>query len=85
MEFEYDHMQVARSVLEVENIGQCALRATNSLGEDYYLVIRTSLGKSYVFNYGPIIPDLEILPNRVFCSLERLDYNEAKLCKYIAR
>lgn len=84
MEFEYDHMQVARSVLEVENIGQCALRATNGLGEDYYMVIRTSLGKSYIFTYGPIAPDLEGLPTRVSCLLERIDYNEAKLCKYIA-
>jgi len=83
--FEYDCMRVARSILEIENIGQCALRATNEVGEDYYLIIRTSLGKSYIFTYGPIMPDIPALPPKVSCQLERIDYKEARLNQYIKR
>lgn len=82
-QFEYNYLQTATAVLEIENIGKCALCATNMLGEEYYLAIRTSLGKSYIFKYGPLIPDLDTLPPKVSCSVERMDYKEEKIKKII--
>ena len=82
-QFEYSFAVTATGILELDNPGQCAIRASNDFGENYYLVIRTSLGKCYVFMYGPIVPDLAILPPRVACSVERFDYNEKKIQKII--
>ena len=83
--FQYSYVQTATAVLEIENLGQCAIEGSNSFGEYYYLVIRTSLGKCYIFNYGPIMLDLDMLPPFVGCSIERIDYNEKQLTKRIVR
>lgn len=83
-QFEYSYVSTATGILEIDNPGQCAIRASNAFGEEYYMVIRTSLGTTYLFMYGPIIPDLELLPSKVICSVERFSYNDKRLQKIIS-
>ena len=83
--FKYNYLMTATGVLEVDNMGQCAVKASNDFGEEYYLVMRTSLGKTYMFTYGPIVPDLDILPPHVSCAVDRFDYNEKKIKMLITR
>lgn len=83
--FKYNYLMTATGILEVDNMGQCAVKASNALGEEYYLIVRTSLGKTCVFTYGPIMPDIEILPPHISCVIDRFDYSEKKIKAYIAR
>ena len=81
--FEYNQIRTALGMLEIEDIGNCAIRAVGIQTEEYYMVIRTNLGKSYIFNYGPIVPDLMTMPDYVGCSLTKIDYNEKRLIQLV--
>ena len=62
MTFEYMQRVVVEANLEVDNVGDCVLQANNDFGNEYYLLIKTELGWSEVLEYGPCIPDIQILP-----------------------
>ena len=78
-EFEYFYTQQVNGILQVDNIGECCIEACTDMHECYYLIIRTSMGASRVFQYGPIVPESEILEKSCTCSFKRLDFNEIKL------
>lgn len=78
-EFEYFYTQQVNGILQVDNIGECCIEACTDMHECYYLIIRTSMGVSRVFQYGPIVPESEILEKSCTCSFKRLDFNEIKL------
>ena len=65
--------------LDIDSIGNCAIRITAEDTSESYLVIKTKLGVSEIFDHGPIIPDLPILPKRCHSSYQKLSYNESKL------
>lgn len=83
MLFEYFTTRVINADIEVENIGDCAIRACNDGGECYYLLIETQLGICRIFTYGPAMPDFDLLPKSVNCSFKRINFNEGKLAKII--
>lgn len=83
MKFDYLERVVVEGQLEVDNIGECVIRANNDLAEDYYLIIRTELGYTEVLEYGPCVPDLELLPASYQIHYNRFDYNSAKIERII--
>ena len=83
MKFDYLERVVVESQLEVENIGQCVIQANNDIGEEFYLVIITELGWTEILEYGPIVPDLAILPATYNISYNRIEYSEGKLERII--
>lgn len=87
-EFEFSpHVDYYQGMLEVEKIGNCAIEAQKPLINGgvayYYLVIRTSLGQSQIFEYGPVIPDIDLFPDEVICSFKRIEYSDYKVEKII--
>lgn len=83
MDFEYLRVTQSMDVLQIEDIGNCAIKAFNDMGEEYILVISTQLGTTRIFNYGPINPDLDLLPKNVNCSFKRIQFSEFKIQKTI--
>lgn len=83
MEFKYKPIKEFEDSIDIADIGQCSLEAVNSLGMCSYLIIRTLLGESTIFEYGPIVPDVERLPNEVTCKITKIDFDENKLKKII--
>lgn len=81
----YDKMVVAGGILDVDEVGSCNVRGVGEQGEEYYLIVETSLGYTYLFEYGPNIPDMQLLPDKVRCSLTKMEYKEDKLVKVIDR
>lgn len=79
MQFDYFYIQQANGSLEIDDIGNCALIVTNDLYREYILIIKTSMGKTEVLQYGPNKIDFEELPERVDCSYQRFDYNQNKI------
>ena len=83
MKFEYSQRVVVDAELDVDNIGNCCLRAFNDLGEAYYLIIKTELGYTETLEYGPCLVDLEMLQNNYQIKYSKFDYNEGKLERII--
>ena len=81
--YEYLSRVVVEATLEVDNPGQCVIRGRNDLGEEFYLVIRTELGFTEQFTYGPVTPEIDILPFSVALDYKRYEYSEYKIDKAI--
>lgn len=79
MKFDYCKVTQSMDSLDIEDIGNCSLLAFNDTGQKFILIIDTQLGTTRVFNYGPINIDLELLPRKVDCSFERLNYSESRI------
>lgn len=71
--------------LDIENIGEFAIEASNDEGMFWYYVVRTSLGTVSIATSGPRVPDIELLPKGFNQSLYRLPYKEDKVIKDVTR
>lgn len=83
MDFEYLATNTFTGLLEIEDVGNCAITAFNDIGWESILIIDTQLGKTRVLQMGPIAVDLERLPDIVSCTLTQLDFSQKKLCGII--
>ena len=83
MIFKYTYIGTFLNEINIEDIGNCSLVATTEFDNKYILVIDTMLGYSRVFYYGPINPDLDLLPQSSSCSFKRIEFSERKLQKEI--
>jgi hypothetical protein len=83
MVFEFSVQKTFNQSIDVVDMGNTALRCTNRLMEDYYLIIKTVLGKSHIMKFGPVCPDLDILIDGFSTSYTKIDYKENKIYKEI--
>jgi len=83
MTFEYLQRVIVDAQLDVDNIGECVLRGRNDLGEEYYLIIRTDMGWTEQINFGPVTPDVDILPFNINMNYARFEFNQSKLMRAI--
>ena len=85
MKFDYLQRVVIDAQLDVENIGECVLLGRNDFGEEFYLIIHTDMGFTEMIEYGPAVPDLQLLPFHVSFTYDRFEYNQGKIEKLIDR
>lgn len=85
MTFDYLQRVIVDGQLDVDNIGDCVIQANNDFAEEFYLIIKTELGFTEVLEYGPIVPDLPILPPEYQIKYNKFEYNQSKLEKIIDR
>jgi hypothetical protein len=83
--FGYSQETIFLKELDVDELGQVALEARDSDSMFYYLIIRTSLGQSSILEYGPIVPDVAILPDMTEIKFQRIDFNELKIKQIIKK
>jgi len=74
--FDFDPKKVFAQSIEVEDIGNCALRCTNPDFEDYYVAAQTVDGKTFILKFGPIIADLDSIDKEFNLSYKKIDYKE---------
>lgn len=79
MKFEYKKIEMFDDFIDIPNIAQCALELITEHALNYYLIIRTVLGTSIIFEYGPIVPDISVLPKSFSCKITTVEYSENKL------
>ena len=82
--FEYMRVQTALDSITVENVGAVTLLASNDIGFEWVLDIKTDLGYSTIKEFGPIFRDDEITKAGFSYNRSKMDYNEGKLCKTIS-
>lgn len=83
MRFSYFKTVQVNDELEVEDIGNCAIRAFNDRGFEWILITKTDLGKTIIFNYGPVLVDMDSFPQNVGCSYQTIDFSQKALNKTI--
>lgn len=80
--FDYIKTVTALDSFTVEDVGNASIQAFNDIGEEYYLVVRSSVGYCTITTFGPIE---DRCPNssQFFYSSYTIQYNEKKLCTII--
>lgn len=83
MRFEYFKQLVVGDQLEIDDIGNVCIIANDDVGHTYTLIVRTVLGQVQVWEFGPIIPEINELPPSVVSSYSRFEYSDNKVTKVI--
>lgn len=81
----YNTQSVQIDSIYVEDIGNCALEAIDEDGGFYYIAIKTVEGGTDVIQFGPVIPDMELLPKAYKASFDRMSYSDTKLKNIIQK
>jgi hypothetical protein len=83
MVFEYSVQRTFTEAIDVVDIGNTALKCTGSSLDDYYIVLKTIMGKTSILKFGPVVPDLEVLANDFTVSYKKIDYKEMAIFKEV--
>lgn len=83
MIFEFSVQKTFNQSIDVVDIGNTALRCTNSQLDNYYLIVKTVMGKTHFIKYGPICSDIDFLLEDFSVSYKKTDYKENVIYKEI--
>ena len=83
MIFEFDQQPKFMQNIDIDDIGNVALRCSNRKCQEFYIVIKTYLGKTAFMKFGPLMPDLGILSFNMELSFKKFDYKESTIVKEI--
>ena len=84
MVFDYDKQEVFTQSIDIVDIGNFAIRcSSSSSAQDFYIIVKTVMGKSCVLKFGPCFPDLNVLCDGFGIALKRFDYKESSIIKEI--
>jgi hypothetical protein len=76
MIFEYDQQPVFMKQVQIDDIGNFALRCSNPKGKEFYFVVKTYLGKTALLKFGPVYPDINALVENMDLAFKKFDYKE---------
>jgi hypothetical protein len=85
MIFEYSVQKTFSESIDVVDMGNTALRCTNRLMDNYYIIVKTVMGKTSIIKFGPVCPDIEALINDFSVSYKKIDYKEGAIYKEIEK
>lgn len=83
MVFEFSVQKTFNQSIDIVDIGDTALKCTNRHMDNYYIIIKTVMGKTSIIKFGPICPELEILLDNFSVSYKKIDYKETAISKEI--
>jgi hypothetical protein len=85
MIFEFDQQPVFMQNIEIEDIGNVALRCTNAKLRDYYIVVKTYLGKTALISFGPLVSDVDALVDNMSLTFKKFDFKESTIEREIEK
>lgn len=85
MIFEYSVQKTFSESIDVVDMGNTALRCTNKFMDDYYIIVKTIMGKTSILKFGPVCSDIEALINDFSVTYKKLDYKENAIYKEIEK
>ena len=74
---------VVEGQIEIDNIGECVVSVNNDFGEFWFLMITTKLGWTDLIDYGPVVPDMDVLSPNFSINYSRFEFNQQKIEKLI--
>jgi hypothetical protein len=69
--------------IDVVDIGNTALKCVGNKLDEYYIILKTVMGKVSIIKFGPVCPDLEVLINDFSVSYKKIDYKESAIFKEV--
>lgn len=78
-QFKYLYEVTATGFLDIEDPANTCIYTTNSLFQEYVLIIQTQLGKTRVIQYGPNYVDIDKIPSSVTCTFQEFDVSSYKI------
>ena len=75
--FDYDFHYTPMDSIDIDDIGNCCISASNDIGEFYYFISRTVLGVTRIMEYGPFKDGS--FPIHAEWLFDQFDYNEKKI------
>lgn len=85
MIFKYNNQYIAQNDIDITDIGNFALEGINEEdGFFYYLIMKTKLGTSSIFSFGPVIPDSKLLADEYKLEYKRAQFKDKFINKYIS-
>ena len=85
MVVDYDKESVFTKQLDIVDPGNCAIRCIVEEITEYYLLIKTVYGRTYVLKFGPIMVDLDSIEDFFTVSYTIFDYKEGRIQKEITK
>jgi hypothetical protein len=85
MIFEYSVQKTFNEAIDVVDIGNTALRCTGRKLDNYYIILKTIMGKTSILSFGPVYPELDCLCNDFSVTYKKIDYKEAAISKEITK
>ncbi len=84
MIIDYSATRTFLESLVVDDPGNCAIYGAGSFRDgrmvfegDYYLIVKTVMGKTTFIKWGPVVPDLDTLPNTFKLEVKTSSYKES--------
>lgn len=78
---DYYQQQVFTKSLQIDDLGNFAVRATSSDECEYYMIVKTEMGKTAILKFGPVIPDIGVLCADYSMSYKKINYKEGAIEK----
>ena len=83
MIFEFSVQKTFSQSIDIVDMGNTALKCTNRYMDNYYIITKTVMGKTYILKFGPVCPDLNVLISDFFINYKKIDYKEGVIHKEI--
>lgn len=83
MQFNYLYTSTHNASIDIEDIGNVCLLATNDAYLEYLLIIKTEDGETKIIKQGPVIVDSDIPGAKFSITLEKNTYHMGRLMSTI--
>ena len=84
--FDYNQVITATGFYELSDIGNCCLQIIEQPSlKEYYILIKTELGETKIYQFGPAIINEDILLDKFNFSVEIFQYNEKRIIKTLEK
>ena len=83
MILEYSVQKTFNEYIDIVDIGNTALKCVSNNFDEYYIIIKTIMGKVSILTFGPTCPELDMLVNDFSVSYKKIDYKETAIHKEV--
>ena len=83
MIFEYSVQRTFNEAIDVVDIGNTALKCIGSKLDEYYIILKTIMGKVHIIKFGPVVPDIDVLITDFSVDYKKIDYKEPAIHKEV--
>ena len=87
---DYNATKTFTESLVIDDPGNCAIYGFGSFRDgkvllpgDFYMIIKTIMGKTTFIKWGPMLPDITALPNSFKLEIKTSSYKESTIAKEI--
>lgn len=81
--FDYNEQSVFTKSIDVDDIGNVALKCLTEDLMEYYIIVKTVMGETKILEYGPVITDTDMLFDKFNVNYSELQFSDKKVYKEI--